>query len=173
MSQERFNELREEASKRTLSQEENDELLKLYLQLNAPEEETAGFEAIKKTGQNLFSSGAAGIEAIGQASGDLDFDIEGKGRRAQQLVQPALESGKRLKTFDDISDVGDAADWLFNSAFPQVATSIAVTLPTIYGGAKAGAALGSVVPGVGTALVLLLVVLLELFYHQCYWAQEK
>ena len=154
MSQERFNELREEASKRTLSQEENDELLKLYLQLNAPEEETAGFfEAIKKTGQNLFSSGAAGIEAIGQASGDLDFfDIEGKGRRAQQLVQPALQSGKRLKTFDDISDVGDAADWLFNSAFPQVATSIAVTLPTIYGGAKAGAAVGSVVPGVGTAL---------------------
>ena len=49
MSQERFNELREEASKRTLSQEENDELLKLYFQLNAPEEETAGFfEAIKK-----------------------------------------------------------------------------------------------------------------------------
>ena len=40
---------------------------------------------------------------------------------------------------------------MFNSAFPQVATSIAVTLPTIYGGAKAGAALGSVVPGLGTA----------------------
>lgn len=37
MSQERFNELREEASKRTLSQEENNELLKLYFQLNAPE----------------------------------------------------------------------------------------------------------------------------------------
>ena len=154
MSRERLLELLRLPREKT--QEEQEEINRLYEALQASEkseEETAGFfEAIKKTGQNLFSSGAAGIEAIGQASGDLDFfDIEGKGRRAQQLVQPALQSGKRLKTFDDISDVGDAADWLFNSAFPQVATSIAVTLPTIYGGAKGGAALGSIIPGVGTA----------------------
>ena len=32
---------------------------------------------------------------------------------------------------DDITDVGDAADWLFSSAFPQVATSIVATSTTL------------------------------------------
>ena len=98
---------------RELTPEEKLELSNLRNSLtNQDEEETAGFfEAIKKTSQNLFSSASAGIEAIGQASGDLDiFDFEGKGRRGQELVAPALSSGRRLKTFDDISDVGDAAE---------------------------------------------------------------
>ena len=115
----------------TEEQQEYNNLLKLYsLGEQESEDDTAGFfEAIQKTAQNLFSSASAGVEAVGEYTGLESLDKAGE--RGQQLVQPALESGKRLKTFDDITDVGDAADWLFSSAFPQVATSIVATLPTI------------------------------------------
>ena len=54
----------------------------------------------------MFSSASAGAEAVGEYTGLESLDKAGE--RGQQLVQPALESGKRLKTFDDITDVGDA-----------------------------------------------------------------
>ena len=125
MSRERLLELLRLPREKT--QAEQEEINRLYeaLQGAEGEEETAGFfEAIKKTSQNLFSSASAGIEAIGEATGSETFDRLGE--RGQELVAPALSSGRRLKTFDDISDVGDAADWLFNSAFPQIATSLSL-----------------------------------------------
>ena len=151
MSRERLLELLRLPREKT--QAEQEEINRLYeaLQGAEGEEETAGFfEAIKKTSQNLFSSASAGIEAIGEATGAETLDRLGE--RGQELVAPALSSGRRLKTFDDISDVGDAADWLFNSAFPQIATSIATVIPTTLAGAKIGAAGGSILGPAGTAV---------------------
>ena len=153
----RFNELDQKINGNDLlSNEEIKEYNNLYDKLYSTqqdsEDDTANFfEAIQKTAQNLFSSASAGVETIGEATGLESWDKAGE--RGQQLVQPALESGKRLKTFDDITDVGDTADWLFNSAFPQVATSIAATLPTAIAGAKIGGATGTVFGGpVGAAI---------------------
>ena len=155
----RLNELEEKLNSSNLltteeQQEYNNLFDKLYLvgDEQGSEDDTANFfEAIQKTAQNLFSSASAGVEAIGEYTGSESLDKAGE--RGQQLVQPALESGKRLKTFDDITDVGDAADWLFSSAFPQVATSIAATLPTAIAGAKIGGAGGAALLGpVGAAV---------------------
>ena len=155
----RLNELEQKLNSSNLltteeQQEYNNLFDKLYLvgDEQGSEDDTANFfEAIQKTAQNLFSSASAGVEAIGEYTGSESLDKAGE--RGQQLVQPALESGKRLKTFDDITDVGDAADWLFSSAFPQVATSIAATLPTAIAGAKIGGAGGAALLGpVGAAV---------------------
>ncbi len=152
MSRERYEELlkKEGASPSgvaSFSQEERNEFFRLVeeYQEKPKDKDTAGFfKAIQKTAQNLFASGSAGIETIGEATG-IDT-LDRLGERGQAFVEPSLDKGPRLKTFDDIQDVGDSVDWLFNSALPQISTSIALTIPSIAGGAAAG----SVIPGIGT-----------------------
>ncbi len=155
MSRERYEELLEirESPTGRFSDEELYEyinLSKLYGEEEEKEDTANFFEAVQKTAQNLFVSGSAGIETIGEAIGSETIDKLGE--RGRRFAEPSLNEGPRLKTFDDIQDVGDSMDWLFNSALPQISTSIVATLPSIYAGAKAGGALGSLLGPVGTTV---------------------
>lgn len=157
MSRERYEELLQKRNASvtgigSFSDEEVTEYLNLKgLYAEKEEEDTANFfEGVQKTAQNLFVSGSAGIETIGEAIGSETLDKLGE--RGRRFAEPSLNEGPRLKTFDDIQGVGDSMDWLFNSALPQISTSIVATLPSIYAGSKAGGALGSLLGPVGTTV---------------------
>ena len=160
MSRERYEELLEIRDSPTgrFSDEELYEyinLKELYGEEEEKEDTANFFEAVQKTAQNLFVSGSAGIETIGEAMGSDGFissTLDKLGERGRRFAEPSLNEGPRLKTFDDIQGVGDSMDWLFNSALPQISTSIVATLPSIYAGAKLGAAGGSLLGPVGTTV---------------------
>ena len=118
-----------------------------------PTDEQAGFwDTLFQSTQQLIATGGAGIRVLGEA-----FDNEALQNYGDEVVRnreaQIAKYGKPMQ-IEDIEGVGDAAEWLFTSAIPQVIPSIIASVPLAIGGAVAGkAALGTAVAArVGGAL---------------------
>ena len=118
-----------------------------------PTDEQAGFwDTLFQSTQQLIATGGAGIRVLGEA-----FDNEALQNYGYEVVrnrEAQIAKYGRPMQIEDIEGVGDAAEWLFTSAIPQVIPSIIASVPLAIGGAFAGkAALGTAVAArVGGAL---------------------
>ena len=108
------------------------------------------FEVMGQTVDQLQASGWAGWRVLGEQFGNERM-IEA-GNRGVAFNEAQASKYGRPMIVEDIENAGDAVDYVFTNALPQVLPSIAVSLPTAFLGAKLGAAAGSVVPGIGTVV---------------------
>ena len=118
-----------------------------------PTDEQAGFwDTFFQSTQQLIATGGAGIRVLGEA---LDNEaLQNYGDEVVRNREAQIAKYGKPMQIEDIEGVGDAAEWLFTSAIPQVIPSIAASVPLALVGAAAGkAALGTVVAArVGGAL---------------------
>lgn len=117
------------------------------LQETEIEEDPGFFDVLNQSFQQLLATGGAGIRVLGETFGSESIANYGdevvRNREAQ-----AAKYGRPMQ-IEDIEGVGDAADWLFTSAIPQVIPSILTALPLAITGAAVGAA--AIPVAVGTA----------------------
>jgi hypothetical protein len=103
-----------------------------------PEEDPGFFDVFNQSIQQLLATGGAGIRVMGEV-----FNNEGLRQYGDQVVKnreaQAAKYGRPMQ-IEDIEGVGDAADWLFTSAIPQVIPSILATVPLAVAGGALGAA---------------------------------
>jgi len=107
------------------------------------------FEVMGQTVDQLQASGWAGWRVLGEQFGNERM-IEA-GNRGVAFNEAQASKYGRPMIVEDIEDVGDAVDYVFTNALPQVLPSIAVSLPTAFLGAKLGAAAGTILGPVGAA----------------------
>ena len=97
------------------------------------------FEVFQQSLDQLQATGYAGVRVLGEAFGNEALQRIGT-EGVIRNEQSAAKYGRPM-TVEDINSVGDAADWLFTNAIPQVIPSIAVSLPLAITGGFAGGAL--------------------------------
>ena len=85
------------------------------------------FEVFQQSLDQLQATGYAGVRVLGEAFGNEALQRIGT-EGVIRNEQSAAKYGRPM-TVEDINSVGDAADWLFTNAIPQVIPSIAVSLP--------------------------------------------
>ena len=115
-------------------------------------DEQAGFwDTLFQSTQQLIATGGAGIRVLGEA-----FDNEALQNYGDEVVRnreaQIAKYGKPMQ-IEDIEGVGDAAEWLFTSAIPQVIPSIIASVPLAIGGAALGAAAAPAAAAVTAARV--------------------
>lgn len=97
------------------------------------------FDVLAQSIDELQATGYAGVRVLGEAFGNEALQRIGT-EGVIRNEQSAAKYGRPM-TVEDINSVGDAADWLFTNALPQVIPSIAASLPLAIVGGLAGSAL--------------------------------
>ena len=97
------------------------------------------FEVFQQSFDQLQATGYAGVRVLGETFGNEALQRIGT-EGVIRNEQSAARYGRPM-TVEDIEGPGDAADWLFTNAIPQVIPSIAASLPLAIVGGFAGGAL--------------------------------
>ncbi len=106
-------------------------------------EDPGFFQVLDQSFQELVATGGAGIRVLGEAFDNQSLIDYGNSVVENREAQAARYG--RPMTVEDIDSLGDAADWLFTNAIPQVIPSLLASVPlAVIGGIGGAAALPAI-----------------------------